>query len=279
MHLKNIITFNFNSYKPISKLPLSRRIPVFAKYIMENYDASIVCIQEFIIGPGKKWLKELENALGGKYCIYYNPLFDPNEYPRTLATIILIRRKDFFRWEVLKTPCCMPNRVCEMNLWTVDGKFLKVIGLYMIQIQCFKGHKRDRYVAGRIASHHELWEQVIAMVEENVGDTGDTAAENRILPQAVKDQTPIIIMGDLQESSTKGRHIERLNELGFAEAMDDVQTVKGDFFREKRIDHILWNEPALQLIGRAPDEITNHFIVDTTLTDMNMSDHCLLAAI
>lgn len=259
MHLKKILSLNFNCWKPISSITLSKKIELFAEYIREHHpDISIASIQEFIIGPKERWLKELEKALNNDFFIFYNPLFHCDNHPRSIATLVLVRKSDVEKCEVEEFECCLNNRICSVNIWTKDGKVLKVVGVHMVQIQAFPGHKKDWYVTSRMQAHRELWKQIIDKIQEDITS-----------------KMGIILLGDTQENSS-GTHMSELVELGLIEAVKSIPTVKNDFFAEQKIDHILMNSVALEMLGKK--DVEGKVRLSLAFEDIDISDHSMLVA-
>ena len=243
-----IISFNFNSWKPMTKLPYSKKINGFVDHIRTQYQASdVIAIQEFITGGGK-YLDELYQAFRGEYHIVTPPSFDYRSHPKSLVCLLLLKKSSVGKYRVHDPNVCLPNRVAYVTVW-ISGTPWKIMNIYAVQVANFAG-KADWYVAERKRLHKELWEEIL-------GEARQSAKER------------MIILGDCQESS-EGEHISVLKEAGYREVTSGLPTVKNKFFDETCIDHIFFS-------GDAYSEYQpSGFSVDADLVN-TLSDHCLLS--
>ncbi|MCR5205976.1 MAG: hypothetical protein K6E47_13110 [Lachnospiraceae bacterium] len=246
---KNLLSFNFNSWMPVSKgMSYKKRIKRFAGYIRSKYgNAAVIAIQEFISGGGK-YLNDLYEAFGKDYYIIVPPSFDYRAHPRSLITVTLLKKSIIERYEVKDLGKCLPNRISYIVAW-VEGQPWTIMNIYMVQTANFAG-KPDWYVSLRKKLHSELWEEVIS---EAVSQRGER----------------VILLGDFQESS-EGVNMQTLNEMGYKEVATGFPTVKNDFFKEWNIDHILFSQKAWSEFN------PSGFTLDGDLIG-ELSDHCLLA--
>lgn len=246
---KKIISFNFNSWKPVAEnISYREKIKQFAVYVRNKYgDAAIIAMQEFITGGGK-YIDELYQAFNKDYYVVTPPLFDYRDHPKSLVSITLLRKSVVNRYEVKNLGKCLPNRVSYVIAW-MDGKPWSIMNIYAVQIANFTG-KADSYIADRKDSHKKLWDEIIA--EAKIQSNGR-----------------VIVLGDFQESSEES-HVKELYNVGYREVNKGFPTIRNDFFTERNIDHILFSNAAWD------DFNPVGFALDGDLID-ELSDHCLLA--
>ena len=243
-----IVTFNLNSWKPITKMPYKDRIEMLAFYIKNKYRdelPEVIALQEVIAGRAGKYLDMLNEAFDGYYKVW-GPIggaFDYAKHYRSIMNVTLCKA-DYDPAELTSPYSVLPNRFI-FN----DYNGIGIINVHIPQVVNLTG-KATWYIKERRRLRRILWHQVIKFAE------------------TVKDEygySDIIIVGDLQESSA-GTHIAKLTKLGFTEPVEDVPTVEGSFFKEKSIDHILSSSSCVDA----------SLEVDSSLTRFGLSDHHML---
>ena len=250
---RKIISFNFNGWKPVANVKFATKIVEFAKYIKgdDTYqDADIIALQEFISGGGK-YLSQLEDAFNGEYIVLTPPDFNYTDHPRSIMNVILLRKSTIKGYRVEQLPSVLPNRLLLVSAF-FDDCSVKIMNTYQVQIQNFKGHNGgDAYVKKRIEQHNQLWDETVREATK------------------IKDEQ-VVILGDFQESS-EGEHIKELFSLGYVEKVKNIPTVRGDFFAEQCIDHIIYSKSAWDIIG------PKSYALSGGLLD-EISDHSMLVA-
>lgn len=254
---KIIVSQNFNSWCPINKeITQTEKIKLFAAYIKDKYKnlAEVIAInvQEFVGGRNGRYLQELEEAFNHSFEVLTPWGFNNIEHPRSVLTVTLIRKE--LPYNTVRLKSCLPNRICYSRVWFPEtGKFLRILNIYAVQTSVFSPDAAGWYIAKRREQQEELW--------------------SVILKEAERCSDPLLIVGDMQESSKTGKHIKKLMDMGFKEKNGGFfPTVREGIFFEQNIDHYLYNEKAWN------DFYPVSMEYDGNLLD-ELSDHILLAAV
>lgn len=251
--MKNLfLSQNMNSWCSQSDLSLAEKIDLFSDYLKKKYmndEVAVINLQEVIGGRGGLYLNALQKAFPG-YDIITPISFDHLKHHKSLINVTLIRKN--LGYMPIRFDSCLPNRVVYLKVWLKDNPVpIRIMNVYAVQTAMFSQGAASWYVSKRNELKEELW--------------------SAVLEEAERCHDPLIICGDLQEGST-GKHIQKLTEMGFKEKNGGFfPTVRNDIFKEKSIDHFLYNQKAWEEFYPVSMEL------DANLLD-ELSDHVLLAA-
>ena len=212
-----------------------------------NFNA-VICIQEFIQGTNRKYLNQLQEAFP-LFHVFKPEGFNELEHPRSLITVTLVH--DSYKYNPIPFDCNLPNRISYGQVWLNDVP-LRILNVYTVQTAIFSSGAAAWYIANRKKQKEQLWADIISEA------------------QACTD--PLLLVGDMQETTKAGIHIKQLTDLGFREKNGLFPTVKNKNFQEWGIDHFLYNKAAWEKFYPSEFQFDGHLMDE-------LSDHVLLAAI
>ena len=237
-----ISQLNMNFWKPVVTTIRFEDKNRYLADVINNEKPALIGINEF--ASGQKYIDDLDNRLD-EYTVIKPIGFDNNAHPRSLMNLIVIKKNINFRSVDLK--CSLPNRlnVLDINLLGDDKPPVHLVNIYMVQTAILPKHMRFK----RELAHDCLWIELNILLKSYSGE-------------------PVILMGDLQETS-KGNNIERLvKEFGYKELIAG-NYAPVETFEYQTIDHILFSETAMRLLN------PNSYEVDTA--SLAISDHPMLS--
>ena len=197
--MKNILlSQNMNSWISQSDLSLTEKIDLFSDYLKKKYpnfaEVVVINLQEVIGGRGGIYLSALQKAFPG-YDIITPISFNHLQHYKSLMNVTLIR--EGLGYMPIRFDSCLPNRIVYLKVWLKDNPTpIRIMNVYSVQTAMFSQGAAPWYVSKRKEQKEELW--------------------SAVLVEAERCHDPLIICGDMQESSTD-KHIQKLTEMGFKE--------------------------------------------------------------
>lgn len=239
-----LISFiNVNFWKNIiAGMKFGEKNAFVTRYITDNTPA-VVALNEYC--SNDKYAQELERNLPN-YRIVKPYNFDTSAHTQSLMNLVLVEKSIDITVETVK--CSMPNRLNVLNIHLAgnDKPPVHLVNIYMVQTAIVPKHMRFK----RERAHDCLWRELTILLKRYEGD-------------------PVIVMGDLQETSQNGKNIKKLvNEFGYKEVIAG-NYAPVETFDYQTIDHILFSEKAMQLLN------PNSYEIDTA--SFAISDHPMIS--